>query len=263
MRLMAVAWLALPVVAACQGTAGNHLVTFHAAGAGPPEATSPFAFTNDVGYDVTLTTAVLHIGALYLTQTLPVSGAQATSCVLPNSVDVGEVVKGLDLDLLSPDPQPFPIAGEGTDLSALGGEVWLTGGPVDADQDPTHILHIEGTASSGGTAYPFSGTLTIGSNRKRAPPTPTQPGANPICKERIVRGIPVGFTLADGGTLTVRADPRALLATVDFSQLAPPAGSPPVYVFDDQSQTSPSLLLYNALHFASTVYRFEWANQTP
>ena len=255
--------VALPAVAACGGTAGNHLVTFQAAAAGAPDAAHPFTFTNDVGYDVTLTAAVLHIGAVYMTQTLPISGAQATSCILPNNVDVGEVVKGMDVDLLSPDPQPFPIAGEGTDLSAAGGEVWLTGGPVDADDDPTPILHIEGAASKSDAAYPFTGTITIGSNRKKPPPTATMPGANPICKERIVNRIPIDFTLAEGGTMTVRADARALLAIVDFSQLGPATGTPPAFVFDDHSGTPASLVLYNALHFATTVYRFEWASPTP
>jgi hypothetical protein len=263
MRLAAVALMALPVAAACGGSAGNHLVTFHAAAAGASQATQPFTFTNDVGFDVALTTAVLHIGAVYMTQSLPISGAQATSCILPNNVDVGEVIEGLDVDLLSPDPQPFPIAGEGTDLSALGGEVWLTGGPVDADDDPTHILQIDGTASKAGTVYPFTGTITIGSNRKKPPPVATTPGANPICKERIVNRIPIEFTLAAGGTLTVRADARALLAAVDFSQLGPAMGTPPVFVFDDRSGTPASLVLYDALHFATTVYRFEWANPTP
>jgi hypothetical protein len=245
--------------ASCQGTAGNRLVTFHAAAAGPTDAVRPLAFTNDAGYDVQLSTAILHIGAVYLNQTLPVSGAQATSCVLPG-VYVGQVVEGLDVDLLSADPQPFPALGEGTDLAAQAGEVWLTHGDVDADDDTLPILQIDGTATKGGAAYPFTGTLTIGANRRIPPPDSSQPGANPICKQRIVSGIVVDLTLADGGALTVRADPRALLASIDFSELAPTSATPPTFVFDDSSQTHASLLLYKALHFAGTVYRFEWAD---
>lgn len=243
---------------ACEGSAGNHLVTFAAAAAGPTDATSPLTFVNGVGYDVTLVSAMLHVGAIYLNQTQPLAGAQATSCILPG-VYVGQEVEGRDVDLLLADAQPFPAPGQGTDLQALAGEVWLTHGDVDRVDDPLPMLQVDGTAAKDGATYPFAGTITIGANRSVPAPTAIQPGANPICKQRIVTPIPVDVTLARGGALTLRADPRALLANVDFSQLTPTDDVPPVFVFDDLSQTHPSRLLYIALHSAAT-YGFEWTS---
>jgi hypothetical protein len=245
----------------CGGTAGNHLVTFQAVAAGPVDAALPLDFTNDLGYAVELRAATLHIGAIYLNQTLPVAGAQAQGCVLPG-VYVGQVVAGLDVDLLSPAAQAFPIAGEGTDLAARAGEIWLThaGVSVDAVDDSLPVLRVEGTAQRDGLDYPFSATLTIGKNRAIPLANPAQPGANPICKQRIVTPIPLALTLVSGGQLTMRADPRVMLAGADFAALAPAIGDPPVFEFADTSTPGPALSLYAALHFAATVYRFEWTD---
>ena len=105
-------------------------MTFHAAAAGPPDAVEgqPLVFSTPLpfGYQVTLTRALLHIGAIYLNQAVPISGGQATSCILPG-IYVGQATSSLDVDTLSPTPQPFPSDGVGTSTEALTGEVWLTG----------------------------------------------------------------------------------------------------------------------------------------
>src|SRR5262249_15539754 len=147
-------------------------------------------FTTGLGYQVTLTRAKVHIGAVYLNNALPVSGAQATSCVLPG-IYVAEVARGIEtdgvnihgltVDTLSPDPQPFPGKGEAIQDRGIVGEVWLTGDDVSASDDPTVILDIAGTAEKGGAVYPFEGAVTIGKNRAVPVNDPAQPGAHPMC----------------------------------------------------------------------------------
>jgi hypothetical protein len=248
----AIAALAL---SACTGTTGEDLVTFAAAAAGPEDAAAgggPLEFDIPTGFHVRLETAKLHVGALYLNQSVPISGAAETGCILPG-IYVAEVVEGRDVDLLSSTPQPFPVDGHGTTVAAKAGEVWLTGGDVDAPVDDTPILVVSGTATGAdGVSVPFDGTLTIGKNRVVPSRNTAQPGANPICKQRIVTPIVVDLSVRQGGTLLLRADPRLLFSSVDFTNLG---GSS---TFDDQSRTQASRNLYQALHAAGTVYRFEW-----
>lgn len=64
----------------CVGQTGGQTVVFSVAAAGPTDASAgQLAFTSG-GFDVVLTQAKLHIGAVYLDQAAPVSGAQATDC---------------------------------------------------------------------------------------------------------------------------------------------------------------------------------------
>jgi len=187
LRAVALASLIACACAACVGTTGGQLVTFPAAAAGPADAIAgePLRFTTDRGWTVVLSTATLHVGALYLDQSMPVSGSQGTNCVLPGTY-VGQVTAGLDVNLLSPAPQPFPGQGSGTtEPPALVGQVWLTGGDVDlaaAPSPPTTILAIAGTASRGDIVMPFEGKLTIGTNRQASGGAAA--GAEPLRAER-------------------------------------------------------------------------------
>ena len=155
----------------CVGTTGGELVDFEAGAAGPRDAVAgePLAFTTDRGFDVALTRATLHVGAMYLDQAFPVSGAQSTSCILPGTY-VAEVTRGVDVDLLDPDPTAFPGGGQGTTLPARAGQVWLTHGDVNAAVDPSDepILDFAGTSTVGGEERDFTGTVTISSNRQTA-----------------------------------------------------------------------------------------------
>lgn len=253
------AWLALVVVlaiAACNGTTGSTLVSFTAAAAGPADATPQMTFTSGRGFAVTLTKAKLHVGALYLNQSQPVSGAQETSCVLPGTY-VAEVTRGMDVDLLSPAPQVFPARGDGTTLPAVVGEVWLTNGDVNEVESAQPVLEVEGTVVVEGAALPFSGKLTIGSNRVQPSNDPSLPGAHPICKQRIVSPIPVGITPSTGGSLLLRVDPRAFFATVDFAELHRFSVDPPLYGFVDAPADQPSINLYDSLR-SGAAYSFEW-----
>ena len=255
--------------AGCGGTTGSGLVSFGAAAAGPRDAPGGASWTFDTrrGFHVVLTRAALHVGALYLNASPPISGAQETSCILPG-VYVAEVTRGRDIDLLDPTPKPFPGGGEGKTDPATVGEVWLMGTPdVNAQQDPTPILIIAGTATSSGVTRTFTGTLTIGRNRDKAPPNAATPGAHPLCKERIVTPIRIDVLPRPSGTLVMRADPRELLASVNFDDptfLMKDAvgGDPTQLVFDDNSSTTAGLNLYLGLRAAST-YAFEWVDGGP
>lgn len=261
--------LLLPIaslaVASCIGTTGGDVVDFPVAAAGPVDATAgqPFELDTDRGWHVVLTKANLHIGAVYLGSSQPVSGAQNASCILPGTY-VAQVTTGRDVDLLSPVPQRFPSLGHGTTLNALVGQVWLTGGPIDQTADATPILVIEGTAARAGDVRPFSGQVTISANRQQQ--GGANAGANTICKQRIVTPIATpGVTIQHDGGLLLRIDPRLLFVNVDFGALV--RFSSGFGFSDDPSQidpasplyySQPSANLYQNLHAAGGLYKFAW-----
>lgn len=253
------------LVTACVGTTGSDLVTFDAFVAGPARsaaATDPYEFTSGHGYDVVLTTATMHVGGVYLNRARPTSGAQATECILPG-IYVAEVTAGKDFNVLSPDPQPFPVKGEGTQDPAIVGEVWLTHDNIDVNavDDPAPVVTVEGTASKDGASFPFQGTITIGANRAVPVADPSLPSAHPICKQRIVSPVAVNITPKNGGSLLVRVDPAGWFTNVDFAQLTTKsAGAPPVYQFDDGPLNQPDKALYDGLHAVSGAYVFSWSD---
>jgi len=273
-------WLAMLGLAAlmpcavqgCGGTTGDDTVSFEAAASGPPDAVSgqPLVFDGARGWQVTLETARLHIGALYLADSLPVSGTQATSCTLPGSY-VAQVTQGRDVDLLSSEPQRFPVLGRGITLEALAGQVWLTSGDVNDVNDPPRpavILELAGSARLGGEIRPFQAQLTIASNRVPATAGSGPAGAAPICKERIVSPIPTSIRITRQGALWLRVDPRRLFANVDFGALSADGDH---YSFKDDSSDQPSANLYNNLKAGGnesrspspSLYAFTWVSSLP
>ena len=247
-------------ITGCVGSTGSDFVEFKAYAAGPEhaDASNPYEFTSDLGFDVTLTRARLHIGAAYLDSAMPTLGAQATSCVLPG-LYVASVPGPVDVDVLSGTPQPFSVTGEGTATRALAGELWLTGGNIEADDDSTVILDVAGTAAKDGTLLPFEGKVTIGQNRAIAASSPALPGSHPICKQRIVSPIPVDFAPRAGGALLIRVNPAGWFSNVNFSKLAPSVASPGSFAFSDDSSDQPSRNLFGGLTQASLdTYRFTW-----
>lgn len=253
-RLSAMGLFSL-LLTSCVGSTGGDLVTFAAAAAGPSDTTqvAPLEFVNDRGWHVVLTDALLHVGAVYLNQNIPVSGAQNTSCILPGTY-VAQVTTGMDVNILSPELQPFPAPGTGVTIAALAGQVWLTGGDINTITDRTPILVIAGGADHEGTSFSFTGTVTIADNRT-ASATPNQlAGASPICKQRIVSPIPTSVEPLTTGRFVLRIDPRPLFANVDFGAATITGG---VYAFRDDSSDQPSRNLYQNLH-SSAPYRFVW-----
>jgi hypothetical protein len=254
----------VPFAVGCVGTTGADIVDFDAVAAGPSEARAgePLSFTNDRGFAVELTRATLHVGAMYLDQSLPVSGAQSATCILPGTY-VAEVTTGRDVDLLDPTPQTFPGGGHGTTLDARAGQVWLTHDDVNAGVDPSGepILDFAGTATVEGELRPFSGKITISSNRQAAGELA---GANPICKERIVSPVETVVSVERTGSLLLRIDPRLLFVNVDFAALPLTSEG---YVFSDDPNDpdygQPSVNLYSNLHSGGSLagpslYVFSW-----
>jgi len=245
------------VIASCGGSTGDNLVTFQAAAAGPVNAVSSqaLAFTSDRGWNIVLTKGTLHVGAVYLNQSVPVSGAQDTSCILPGTY-VAEVTTGLDVDLLSGTPQPFPALGTGVTIPALAGQVWLTGGHINSVADDSPILTLAGTAEHNGVSVAFEGVLTIGTNRAADSASTTLAGANPICKQRIVSPIPATIEPETKGSLLLRIAPKALFTNIDFGAAAAKGST---YAFPDDSSDQPSRNLYQNLH-SSAPYGFDWVH---
>jgi hypothetical protein len=248
MKSLALA-LAGALSAGCNGTTGGALTSFAAFVAGPAGvvAGAPLTFTTAGGYDLTLTEARFHLAAIYLNKSVPSSGSSAQECILPGVyVDqvfgacAGSGACGLDVDLLSPNPVPFPTAGTGTLDPAFTAEVWLSGGDINTTEDETPILQVAGSATKDGLSWPFSGQVHIGANHTMPPPNVATPGTYPICRSRIVREVigdvktEVGVTVPDGGTLTLRVEPAHLFDEVQFGALAP-GGSPTTVVIPDDN----------------------------
>jgi hypothetical protein len=257
---------ALFAALSCTGTTGYQLVSFYAVAQGPPDAQPGYTFDTDQHFRVSLTKAILHVGAIYLDQSLPTSGSAEGTCTLPGTY-VGEVRPrlGLDVDMLSPAEQLIPVTGIGSSIPAAVAQVWLSGPDVYDANDQTVVLSIVGNATSlnDGTSYPFSGDITIDKNRNAAPASSALPGANPICEKRIVTPIRVNITLSQSGKLVLQLDPKALFTNVDFSTLKAFKTDPPSFGFTNDDAYQASRNLYANLRAAGAVYRFAWQAAKP
>jgi hypothetical protein len=241
------------ILSSCVGSTGGDLLELRAYAAGPQDAEPGLRFENSLGYAVTLTEARLFVGGLYLNRSRPTSVAAATSCSLPG-IYSAEVLGGLEVDLLSSEPQTFPELGFATTEASMTGEVWLSDGEVDREPNRTVVLRVAGSAERDGARYPFEGAFTIGENRLQPPSDAALPGQNPICKQRIVSPIALDLRAKPGDALLLRADPRGMFANVDFTTLSRDGE---LYRFADHTgadQASDNL--YAGLRRSSGVYDF-------
>lgn len=262
MRRSWIAPLALALLAvsasSCLGSTGGSRFAFDAYVGGPVDADgAAYLFDNDLGFEVTLTSARLHLGAVYLNESLPTSVASDTSCVLAG-IYVAEVHAGIDVDVLSPTLVELPEQGAATSDHAQTAEVWLSSGDIDATSDPTIVAFVEGTAVRGDDVYPFRGAVTIGANRVVVPTDPALPGAKPICKQRIVTPIRVDLTPSEDGVLVLRIDPAGWFGNVDFSKLEQTSVDPLLYTFRDDDGDAPSRNLYAGIRASAGVYDVQW-----
>jgi len=242
----------------CLGTTGGELVELRAYAAGTSDANGQLTFRSSLGYQVTLTEARLFVGGLYLNRSRQTSVSSDTSCTLPG-IYVAEVLSGLDVDLLSSRPQPFPAPGFATTEPALTGEVWLTRGDVNQTSNGSSVLSVRGTAERDGVSYPFSGRLSIGSNRVVDATDPALPGQHPICKQRIVSPISVDLAASAGRDLLLRVDARGMFGNVDFETLSDDDGT--LRFADRTGVDQASDNLYAGLRRSSGVYDFGWLEE--
>lgn len=265
--------LAAAVPLACTGTTGYRLVTFYAAASGASDAVAGQAYSFDTpsGAHVTLTQATLHVGALYLTQSVPQSGGGPSPCTLPGTYQgafVGEVRGGGDVDLLNPAVQELPVTGDGSSIPAATGQVWLMHGDVTAASDPLPLLSLAGTVDTGGGPVPFAAGVTIDQGRLPNASTASSstsglPGSVQICTLRIVSGIPVDLTLTQSGTLVLHLEPKALFEDVDFTDLPPCDSSTDELCFTNDDSNKSSRNLFTNLTTAGAVYTFGWLPAAP
>jgi len=243
----------LTVIAACTSTTGGTTVTYDVAAAGV--ALPNNAIDTAMGWHVALDKLVVHVGAVYLNLAVANSGdLTSTACILPG-IYTGEELFGLDVDVLSATPQPFAQRGHGTDDEARTGEVWLTGGDVNALADPTIVADLAGTATSATATLPFAARVTIGANRAIPESDPAMPSQHPICKQRIVTPIAIDFRPRDGGTLLVTIDPSSWFTTIDFTTLPVIGG---VATFPDDNSIPASQNLFTALRSANGTFNLSF-----
>ena len=277
-------WAQLPILlvvaVSCSGTTGFELVQFYAAGSGFPDAVKgqPYTFDTRAGVRVTLTRASLHVGALYLTQSVPQAGGGPQPCALPQTYAgafVGEVRGEGDIDLLDPSVQMLPVIGDGSTIPAATGQLWLTHDDSISDgnlngPDGTPILTLQGAFEDPTTgASTFSAGITIDVTRITGSPNSGLPGEIQICQQRIVSGIPANLTVAQGGTLVLRVEAPALFNGVSFTDLptaaaleasttsACLAGTSTSTCFTDDSSNVSSTTLFENLQ-ATGPYQFTW-----
>ena len=227
--------LSAVAVVGCHLDSGSSIVDFLPYGAGPADAVGSVEFTSPLGFDVTLTRVSAHVGAIYLTTAVSGGDSANTSCVEPG-LYIGEVPGAGNLDLLDPAPQEFTVTGDGTSGTVTTAEIWLTNGDINATDDSA-VITLEGTAEKANEVYPFSASVSIGSNRLKPVTNPALPGLNPICKRRIVTVTTPPFSTADAENLVVRMDPRGWFNSVDFSQLDPDPANPGRFVIPDSDSS--------------------------
>jgi hypothetical protein len=244
---------------ACIGTTGGETFDFTAYAAGPEDAATsgPLTFETAQGWSVRLDEATLSIGAVYLSEVVTPANIQESGCLVDGRY-AAQVPGAVVVDLLRPTPSPFAALGTASATRARAGEVWLmTGGDVTDDSTSSPVLRLSGRATKAALDRPFTARVSIGKNRKLPPSSPSLPGSNPLCRERIVRPLPLDITPARGGSLLVRVDPRALVTNVDFSALRRFSTDPVAYGFADGPEDAPSVALYQALR-TSLPYRITW-----
>ena len=143
-----------------------------------------------------------------------------------------QVPGGVEVNLLSTAPQAFEVQGNGTADVGQSWELWLTDGDVNNAENTNtttpNIIDLQGTATreSDGTAFTFAATVNINQSNRGALPVsdPSQPGQNPICKQRILEEGGIALQLFAGSALHVTVDPRGWFnLPIDFSSLPPVA----------------------------------------
>jgi hypothetical protein len=223
--------------ASCNGTTGDELITFPAYAAGAKGAGDPFSVN---GWTIQLTFAQMYIGAVYVDESPPGATFDTPVCTNPG-VYAAQVPCGVQVNLLSTSPQPFMLPsngtgpatqcfGNGTADLGLSWELWLVDGdvndPDDTNATTPNIVDLQGSATrqSDGAVFQWAATVNVNQDnpgQRIGPVTdPSQPGLDPICKQRIVSEGGIALQLFGDGQLVVTVDPRGWFKLpIDFSSL--------------------------------------------
>jgi hypothetical protein len=205
------------LLAACNGTTGGALVSFSAYAEGAPQASAPFTAGD---YEIHLTSAQMRVGAVYFDESPPSTGFDGPVCITPD-IYAAQVSGGVEVDLLKDQPQEFSVYGDGSNSVAASWDLWLTDGDIN-EANIAHIVDLQGSATriSDGAVFSFGAVVTINANRQIPASDPSQPGLNPICKQRIVQIGGIDLKFYQGGSLYVTIDPRVWFRrNLDFSSL--------------------------------------------
>jgi hypothetical protein len=168
----------------------------------------------------------MYVGAVYVNEAPPGATFDTPVCTDPG-IYAAQVPGGVQVNLLSTARQPFSVQGNGTADLGLSWELYLTDGDVNNPDNSgfgiPNTVDLQGTATreSDGTVFQFAATVNINQSNRGVPVSdPSQPGLNPICKQRIVELGCISLQLFDGGTLQVTIDPRGWFnLPIDFSTL--------------------------------------------
>lgn len=253
------------------GTTGQARVAFAARAAGFEHPAGPVRFTTGAGWTVTLREARVAIGPLYLNTLEPLAcdGCESRTLIdrlsdalVPRAWAHGEghlgagriaaqVTEQVEVDALSPAPVAMGRGGDGVDLPVRSAEVWLYNRDGAMRGAAIRVAGVAERAVDGrAERVPFRGSLV-------ADASITTP-QTPLDLARRVRGIPVDFTLAEGGTLTARVDPRRWFTGADFAELvesAPLEGDE--RVFSPADNVGRAFL--NAARASRGVFTFEFS----
>jgi iron complex outermembrane recepter protein len=224
--------LALTASSGCGDTTGSRRVSFTAeVGGVERDGAQALTFTNDQGWEITLTQARLAFGPMYLNTIAPLEGRAPVpllrrlgDLLLPSAYAdgeshlgvgriVGQVTTQVIVDALDPAAAAIPGGGDGVGDAALTAEAWLFN---RADGLDGAAARVAGTARRDGLAVAFEGALVIDASLVSA--------GGSIDEARKVRGIPARLTPSEGGVLRVRIDPRGWFEGADFRELT--SGSP-------------------------------------
>jgi hypothetical protein len=252
------------------GTTGQEHVTFAARAAGFAHGAGPVQFTTSTGWAVTLSEARVAVGPLYLNTLEPLAcdGCESRSLIdrlsdalvprawahgedhLGAGRIAGQVTEQVEVDALSPTPVVMPRGGDGVDLPVRSAEVWLFNRDGAMRGAAIRVAGVaERTVDGRALRVPFRGALVADASITNA--------QTPLDLARRVRGIPVDLTLAEGGVLTVRVDPRQWFTGADFSELLEAAGADDEErVFSPMDNVGRAFL--NAARSSRGVYTFEF-----
>jgi hypothetical protein len=251
--------------AGCAPSTGGEHVTFSVRGGGFEHAEPSVRFTTNSGWNVTLLQARIALGPVYLNTVAPIAHHRVLQRIsdflvptawahgeshLGQGQIVGQVTEQIEVDALSPNTVEIPNGGDGIDVPVRSAELWFYNREGSMSGA---AIRVEGVAERDiedrHEQVHFRGALVMDASLA----TPQ----TPIDVARRVRGIPVDFTLAHGGVLTVRVDPRTWFQGADFSEIR---GESDIADFTTNDNVGRAFV--NATRASRGVYDFRFLNTT-